>query len=930
MDNLINNDPYEVEGKEFRTIDGTNNNLGNFLYGSTGSNLLNIVPLDYGDGISSSAGQNRLNPREISNAIAQQDEIINSDRGLTNFSWAFGQFVDHDIVLTPENSEVEVNIQVPQGDPFLDSEGTGRVAIPLDSTAFAEGTGTDLNNPAQIPNNITAWLDGSNIYGSDNDRNVYLREFSGGLLKVSQGNLLPFGNESIDNANPSRQDSNSLFVAGDVRANENSVLVSVHTLFVREHNRIALELSAAHPDWTDEQLYQRAREINIAQYQAIVYNEYLPSLLGVDALPEYSGYDSTINPNIRRSFSSAGFRIGHTQLSSDILRLDILGESIPEGNLTLSEVFFRSTNIIQETGIDPILRGISSSLSQNVDTKLIDDVRNLLFTFGPHTSGRDLFAINIQRGRINGVNDYNTVREFYGLEQVDSFAEITSNSELQTELASIYGSVDNIDPYVGLLSEDHIPGAAVGETVQGILLEQFLALREGDRFYYENIFTNAEITEIEDVTLSDIIRRNTDTTIIQDNAFTLLNEGTAADEMLRGGLGNDTIFGGDGDDLIVAFQGDDFLSGGAGNDILLGLEGKDTIEGGLGDDAYQLNLNTAGGSKINDSGGFDYLLIDSDDIDLDNVDLEYPDSFNSSEIALSKPTEGIVGLKKSGTNLIIDLNRDGVASIQDDLTIYDFFDTNGEAGQGAIEGINNLSSTDIIDYIQINNAIATPFGTGTIQNNDQLVGISIDETNNAIDGMAYDAHSADDNNINTTLSDDLLNLGTDADFDNLVGFYEIVDMNGGIDTNGDGVNDLMPEDDDYARAAIVNRITNWELRAGSSGDTNKNTTAEQFGNLIIAGDKMYAPFVIVNAGEMGFEGFIDAEDGETDGEFNEAATNIDDMVTYFAFRGANPDGAVHLEARGNNTFGFEDLPANLGVSDNDFNDAIFKFDFSFV
>ncbi|QSX70222.1 MAG: DUF4114 domain-containing protein [Dolichospermum sp. DET69] len=46
---------------------------------------------------------------------------------------------------------------------------------------------------------------------------------------------------------------------------------------------------------------------------------------------------------------------------------------------------------------------------------------------------------------------------------------------------------------------------------------------------------------------------------------------------------------------------------------------------------------------------------------------------------------------------------------------------------------------------------------------------------------------------------------------------------------------------------------------------------------------------------------------------------------YFSFGVANPDGAAHLRSFGNNTFGFEDLPAGVGVSDYDFNDAVFSF-----
>ena len=641
---IINNDIYSSNLNNFYSIDGVNNNLNNTNFGSVGSQLLNISALDYGDRISSPAGANRTNSRVISNTLAQQDGAINSSLGLTNFIWAFGQFVDHDVVLSPEDHESGVAIAVPTGDSFLDPNDTGTVTIPLDGTAFIEGTGTDINNPAQIENEITAWLDGSNIYGSDQERNEYLREGSGGLLKVSVGNFLPFANESLENANPSRQDPFSLFAAGDVRANENSVLASMHTLFVREHNRLAGELAVAHPDWTDDELYNRARQINIAQYQSVVYNEYLPSLLGNNALAEYSGYDSGINPTIDRSFSSAAFRVGHTQLSSQILRLDIEGNEIPEGHLTLGEVFFRSTGVIQESGIDPILRGIASASSQEVDLKLIDDVRNLLFTFGSHTSGRDLFAINVERGRINGVSDYNTVRQAYGLPRVGSFADITSNVEVQNQLASLYGNLDNIDLYVGLLAEDHVNGAAVGETFQTIISEQFVALRDGDRFYYENIFTAAEIVEIENITLSDIVIRNTDTTIIQDNAFSLINGGTAGNDELNGGLGNDSIYGEAGDDTISGFAGDDFLAGGAGNDILLGYEGRNILDGDLGDDVYQLDLNAAG-SEIYDVAGFDYLFIVASDINLDSVNIEDPSSFSSAQITLDSTSSRNSGIK---------------------------------------------------------------------------------------------------------------------------------------------------------------------------------------------------------------------------------------------------------------------------------------------
>ena len=196
------------------------------------------------------------------------------------------------------------------------------------------------------------------------------------------------------------------------------------------------------------------------------------------------------------------------------------------------------------------------------------------------------------------------------------------------------------------------------------------------------------------------------------------------------------------------------------------------------------------------------------------------------------------------------------------------------------------------------------------------------------DGFSYDTgFAAEREQVTANLTDDVTELGTDAVFDNLVGFYQIIDENGGIDTDGNGVADLNPGDAGYARAAITNRVDNFEIRAGSSGNPDQNTTVDEFGNVILAGGQLFAPFVIANGGGLGFDGFVTAEDAETDGVFNDAADFAEDQVTYFSFIGANPDGVAHLKSLGNNVFGFEDLPSNI-FSDMDFNDAIFNFSFT--
>ncbi|MEM9137230.1 MAG: 5'-nucleotidase C-terminal domain-containing protein, partial [Cyanobacteria bacterium P01_F01_bin.42] len=196
--------------------------------------------------------------------------------------------------------------------------------------------------------------------------------------------------------------------------------------------------------------------------------------------------------------------------------------------------------------------------------------------------------------------------------------------------------------------------------------------------------------------------------------------------------------------------------------------------------------------------------------------------------------------------------------------------------------------------------------------------------------MFYDGTNFDSNDeVNTTLTNGATALGNDAVFDNLVGFYEIIDGTGGIDTDGDGEADLQPGDAGYARAAITNRVDNFGIRAGSSGNPALNTSVDEFGNVILAGGTRYAPFVIAGGGPLGFQGFIDAEDAAAaaGGTFNGAAEFLEDVVAYFSFVGANPDGAEHLQSRGNNVFGFEDLPSNI-FSDMDFNDAVFSFEFS--
>ena len=511
---------------EFRSIDGTGNNTANPNWGSTGTHLLREASgAHYTDGLNSPARSIQPSARLISNEISTQSTPAKNNRDLSDFVWQWGQFLDHDIDLTPSHSPAQpFNVPVPTGDPFFDPTNTGTAEIPLSRSVYDTDTGvTDPiigDIPRQQINQITAYIDASNVYGSDTARADWLRINDGtGKLKTTDhgvlGDLLPFndGTQANDGG-----PNTSLFVAGDIRSNEQVGLTAMHTLFVREHNRLAEQIAIDDPSLTGNDIYQLARQIVGAQIQAITYNEFLPALLGPNTIADYAGYNPTTDASISNAFATTAFRLGHSMLSPELLRLDNLGNVISDGNLALRDAFFNPTRITHEGGIDPLLKGLASQKMQEIDHLVIDDLRNFMFG-SPGNGGLDLVSLNIQRGRDHGLADYNTLRTDFGLLPVTDFDQITTDPALAAMLQLVYGDVNNIDPWVGGLIEDHLPGSSVGQLFSIIIADQFQRLRDGDRLWYELTFDGLLLDEIKDTTLADILRRNTNITRIQNNVF---------------------------------------------------------------------------------------------------------------------------------------------------------------------------------------------------------------------------------------------------------------------------------------------------------------------------------------------------------------------------------------------------------------------------
>jgi peroxidase len=554
----------------FRSIDGSDNNLADPTLNQAGTDFARVGPANFADGVY--AMQPGPNPREISNIVVANGPT-NTDLevngvALSGMMYAWGQFVDHDLDLEEAGTNTpDISIAVPAGDTL--PAGT---IIPLTRVAIDPATGV-AGHPAAAINAVTGWLDGSQVYGSDAATAASLRT-ADGHMKVSAGDNLPIVMTA----------QGPVFAAGDSRAEENPDLTALQTLFVREHNYQVDQLHQEHPDWSGDKLYETAKAITTAEMVNITYSEFLPHLLGPDAIPAYHGYDPSVNPTITEEFEGAAYRFGHSIVSSDIDGISNLGATTAEQ--TLADSFFEApATFVSNGGADGLLRHLASDTAQPLDTHIVEDLRSLL---NDPPDATDLAATNIQRAHDLGLGTLNETRTALGLTPYTSFDQITSDPTTAAALKQAYGTVDAVDLWTGGLAEDHTAGAAIGQTFGKIIADQFTALRDGDRLYFENEgFDQQTLNAIESTTLSDIIERDTTgTTAMQADAF-------VSTERHSGTLGGVDPTGADAAagqaQLVVGSAGNDTLIGGSLNDTLVAAPGHMTMTGGGGADTFVIN-----------------------------------------------------------------------------------------------------------------------------------------------------------------------------------------------------------------------------------------------------------------------------------------------------------------------------------------------------
>ncbi|EDW17736.2 peroxidasin [Drosophila mojavensis] len=534
---------------KYRSIEGTCNNLMHPTWGASLTAFRRLAPPIYENGFSMPvgwtkglkyAGHPKPSARLVSTSLVATKEIT-PDARITHMVMQWGQFLDHDLdhaipsvsseswdgvdcKKTCEMAPPCYPIEVPPNDPRVKNRrcidvvrssaicGSGMTSLFFDSVQHRE----------QI-NQLTAYIDASQVYGYNTAFAQELRNLSSdeGLLRVgvhfpNQKDMLPFAapQDGMDCRRNLDENQMNCFVSGDIRVNEQVGLLAMHTIWMREHNRIARKLGEINPHWDGDTLYQESRKIVGAQMQHITFKQWLPLIIGesgMSMLGEYRGYNPQVNPSIANEFATAALRFGHTIINPILHRLNSSFQPIPQGHLQLHKAFFAPWRLAYEGGVDPLMRGmlaVPAKLKlpdQNLNTELTEK----LFQTA-HAVALDLAAINIQRGRDHGIPGYNVYRKFCNLSVATDFEDLAgeiTNADIRKKLAELYGHPDNIDVWLGGILEDQVEGGKVGPLFQCLLVEQFRRLRDGDRFYYENpsVFQPEQLVQIKQASLGRVL-----------------------------------------------------------------------------------------------------------------------------------------------------------------------------------------------------------------------------------------------------------------------------------------------------------------------------------------------------------------------------------------------------------------------------------------
>uniref|UniRef100_A0A146LIQ2 Peroxidasin n=1 Tax=Lygus hesperus TaxID=30085 RepID=A0A146LIQ2_LYGHE len=550
------------EGR-YRRHDGSCNNLRRPHEGTATFPFRRLLLPQYADRVSEPrVGRDGfpLPPARLVSTTVHGDTSTKHAHLISFMFPAWGQLIDHDLTLTAETKDPITRKDIDCCAGGLDRHPNCLpIPIPEDDTFyhynrqscmnFARSLagvrpGCRLGSRVQI-NLLTSYIDANFMYGSNYRVADSLRALQGGLLKVTpvferlglKPILPPKTLQPEDGCIPSGKPDTWCFLAGDNRVNEQLALGVLHTLTVREHNRIATELSKINPYWDDETLYQETRHIIAALIQHITYNEFLPVLLGDKLMEKYdlklktkgysNDYDPSIDATVPASFGTAAFRFGHSLLPDAMEMRSVSHKLI--GKKKLSEMLQQPYDLYQPGYIDAYVLGMVNQPSQAMDSSITHQVTNHLFQEPSKRFGRDLASINIARAREHGVPGYMAFRKYCDLDDMRSWDDMWNHLPNDTvrHYLHLYSHPDDIDLWSAGVSEFPASGSMLGPVFSCIIGMTFSNLKKGDRFWYENqgmrsSFTLGQLTQIRKYTLSRLLCNTADNIItIQQNALLL-------------------------------------------------------------------------------------------------------------------------------------------------------------------------------------------------------------------------------------------------------------------------------------------------------------------------------------------------------------------------------------------------------------------------
>lgn len=676
-----------------------------------------------------------LDPREISNILGdQEDDLGPNKEGANTFFMAFGQYVDHGLDFLPKtaaNGTIEIGTD-PQDDPadltrgevssiangasehlnkaspFVDQNqaygSTELVGQFLRESDGNQGHGPRLLSGAPDPSspeyallptlreliihhwqNDTIFSDPVHMPGGPTS----FQDYFPGLVTESVGpggtvytineamvpalnaDFMGSGHTLVGDANPF---INLLdhYVAGDLRANENYSLTSIHTIWARNHNHHVESLLERGFDGTPDELFEAAKIVNEAEYQRVVYTEFVDQLLGgmlgSGGNHGHDDYDPTVDARISHEFAAAAYRFGHSLISQTMTVIDENGD--PQ-QIPLTDIFLNPTNDdaaftvplaqlqqqgyipqpgYEQIGVNGVVEGISGQPAEEVDFNIVDAVRDDLVRIRA-----DLFAFNVARGWDVGLGTLNQVRadllkssDPYVREAVGGVdADLTPYSswedfrsrnnlslnvmgqliaaypdlELQTpaEIAAfqaanpyieLHGPGGNIVRGIDRL-DVWVGGLAEAHVNDGMVGSTFWVIlhEQFDRLQEGDRFYYFD--RVEKFDFYDQVEDQTFSDIIERNTGL---QGLAEEIFSVPGHGEvedeEQIVGTNGKDTLFAFDEDATILGLGGHDTIVGGAHADTIFGGGGNDQI---VAGDGNDVIFGDGGRDVILAEGGD-----------------------------------------------------------------------------------------------------------------------------------------------------------------------------------------------------------------------------------------------------------------------------------------------------------------------------